>query len=132
MRAYIFAKDFGRDINIPIIYSKVTSSKAYREFINTYLHDGGDIDIEHYNDYFLDKYGIYKTEEEKFRKKSLRHSMYLVNKKDYNTKEETSLYQRLANSLVTGLVTSDAIDEMRTEAIKEMRLERKIAKSKRR
>lgn len=132
MRAYIFAKDFERDINIPIIYSRVTSSKAYREFINTYLHDGGDIDIEHYNDYFLDKYGIYKTEEEKFRKTSLRHSMYLVNKKDYNTKEETSLYQRLADSLVTGLVTSEAIDEMRTEAIKEMRLERKIAKSKRR
>ena len=132
MRAYIFAKDFGRDINIPIIYSRVISSKAYREFINTYIHDGGDIDIEHYNDYFLDKYGIYKTEEEKFRKTSLRHSMYLVNEEDYNTKEETSLYQRLADKLVTGLTNSDALDELGTEAIKEMRIERKINRIKNR
>ena len=58
--------------------------------------------------------------------------MAKTNNLDYNTEEETSLYQRLADKLVTGLTNSDALDEMRTEAVKEMRLERKIAKSKRR
>ena len=55
--------------------------------------------------------------------------MYLVNEEDYNTKEETELYQRLAGSLFNGLTTPEALDELRTEAVKEMRLERKISKS---
>lgn len=130
MRAYIFAKDFGRDICIPVKYSYIESSKAYREFINAYVHDGGSLDMEHYGNYFLDKYSSIIPDDEKFLKSSLRTDMAKTNNIDYNTEEETGLYQRLANNLVTGLVTSEAIDEIRTEAIKEMRLERKINKSK--
>ncbi len=132
MRAYIFAKDFDRDRRIPVKYSYIESSKAYREFINVYVHDGGSLDMKHYGNYFLDKYRPVVKADERFSMEPLRTGMAEINNVDNNTEEEHNLYQRLANNLVNGLVTSDAIDEMRNEAIKEKRLERKIAKSKRR
>ncbi len=124
-RAYIFAKNFGRDVNIPVIYSPISKDKSYREFINTYIKDGGSIDIGCYIQYYYDKY-TEMSKEVQYEKRPLRVNMALSNKSSYNTIEETQLYQRLTDALTPQLLTSDAMDELREDAIKQKRIERKL------
>ena len=124
-RAYIFAKNFGRDVNIPVMYSSLSKDKSYREFINTYVKDGGSLDTECYIGYHYDKYTEI-SKEIQYEKRPLRVNMALSNKSSYNTDEETMLYQRLTDALTPHLLTSDAMDELQKDAIKQKRIERKL------
>jgi hypothetical protein len=56
--------------------------------------------------------------------------MALSNKSSYNTDEETMLYQRLTDALTPQLLTSDAMDELQKDAIKQKRIERKLNRTK--
>lgn len=51
-RAFLFAKDFGRDISIPMQYAVDYSDSGLRSFINEYIKSGGSEDLECYIGYF--------------------------------------------------------------------------------
>jgi len=52
-RAFLFAKEFGRDINIPMQYGGDTTDPYLRNFINEYLKAGGTQDLVCYRNYFM-------------------------------------------------------------------------------
>lgn len=52
-RAFLFAKEFGRDINVPMQYGGDTSDPYLRNFINEYLKAGGTQDLVCYRNYFM-------------------------------------------------------------------------------
>lgn len=51
-RAFLFAREFGRDISIPIVYGVDTSDPGLRQFINAYFKAGGSKDITCFVNYF--------------------------------------------------------------------------------
>lgn len=51
-RAFLFAKEFDRDIDIPMMYGVDRSDPGLRLFINEYIKAGGSKDLECYVDYF--------------------------------------------------------------------------------
>ena len=51
-RAFLFAKEFGRNIDIPMMYAIDCSDPGLRLFINEYLKSGGSKDLECYVNYF--------------------------------------------------------------------------------
>ena len=51
-RAFLFAKEFARNIEIPMIYGIDYSDPGLLNFINTYLEAGGSLDLECYIGYF--------------------------------------------------------------------------------
>ena len=117
-RAYIFAKDFGRDINIPVKYASPENTKSYREFINTYIKDGGSLKIECYDAYYSQK--------EKAITSPLKDVMINSNRYPYNTDEEMNLYQRLVDVLA---LNSDP-EKAEKESVKQLRIERKLNKNR--
>ncbi len=52
-RAFLFAKEFGRDINVPMQYGGDTTDPYLRNFINEYLKAGGTQDLVCYRNYFM-------------------------------------------------------------------------------
>lgn len=51
-RALLFAKEFNRDINIPMMYGVDTSDPNLSDFINKYINIGGSKDLKCYINYF--------------------------------------------------------------------------------
>ena len=51
-RAFLFAKEFGRNIDIPMMYGVDYSDPELRKFMNEYLKSGGSKDLVCYVDYF--------------------------------------------------------------------------------
>jgi len=51
-RAYLFAKDFGRNIDIPIMYGMDSTDPNLKDFLETYLEEDGKEDLECYLNYF--------------------------------------------------------------------------------
>ena len=52
-RAFLFAKEFGRDINVPMQYAADTTDPYLRNFINEYLKAGGSENLVCYTNYFM-------------------------------------------------------------------------------
>lgn len=52
-RGYLFAKEFNRNLDIPMMYAASTYDSKNGELANQYLDDGGNSDLECYNNYFL-------------------------------------------------------------------------------
>ena len=52
-RGYLFAKEFNRNLDIPMMYGASTYDSKNVDFANQYLDDGGNSDLECYNNYFL-------------------------------------------------------------------------------
>lgn len=116
-RAYLFAKEFNRNIDIPMMYAIDRTDPGLRLFINQYIKDGGSKNLECYLDYFSkinvnDKIEIISLQE-------------LISSERY-TPEENELHQRLVNILSS----QTNQDEARKEEIKKLRLERKLEKSR--
>ena len=52
-RGYLFAKEFNRNLDIPMMYGASTYDSKNVDFANQYLDDGGNSDLECYNNYFF-------------------------------------------------------------------------------
>lgn len=95
-RAFMFALDFKRNIDIPIIYGIDYSDPGLREFINEYIKAGGHLDLE-----CLINYGSRKSNNETLKTVTVKEIIKTVwaSAESKYTKEEIDLYQRLVNVL---------------------------------
>lgn len=123
-RGFLFAKEFGRNIDIPMMYAIDRSDPGLRLFINEYIKAGGSKDLVCYIGYFS------RTNKTKKLDKITIQDLILTqnnNAATFYTPEETELHQRMVNAI------SSQIDheEVRTEEVKQLRLQRKLEKSKR-
>jgi len=118
-RALIFAKEFKRDIDIPMICG-IDGSYSNEEFIiNEYLKSGGTIDLVCYVGYYRRK--------SKYENLPTATIKELIQAKNNGySKEKNKLYERLVVSLANNI----NIDELQKEQVNQLRLERKIRKSK--
>jgi len=122
-RGFLFAKEFGRNIDIPMMYAIDHSDPGLRLFMNEYIKAGGSKDLICYVGYFS------RT---KYKKKidtiSIQELILTENNNaaTFYTPEETALHQRMVNAI------SSQIDheEVRKEEVKQLRLQRRLEKSK--
>jgi len=119
-RAYLFAKEFGCNKDIPIKYGVDLDDPGLREFINLYLKDGGNVDLECFTNY--------KTRLNKWERVDTITISELLTDYSYKgfriyTQEEDELHQRLVNVLVN---RSKVVEEQ----IKNKKLIRKLEKVK--
>lgn len=95
-RAFLFAQEFNRNIDIPLIYGINLSDPGLRSFMNAYLKAGGSKDLECYTNYY------YHTKQSEPLKK-IKIQYLIINR--WNdlahkyTEEETKLHQNLVNLL---------------------------------
>ena len=123
-RAFLFAKEFNRNIDIPMIYGIDRSDPGLRLFINEYIKAGGSKDLVCLNGYCLRT-----SKNEKVNTITISE---LIEKQNNNaatfyTPEEDKLHQRLVNVLASQVDQETA----KQEEVKRLRLERKIEKSMR-
>ena len=122
-RGFLFAKEFGRNIDIPMMYAIDHSDPGLRLFMNEYIKAGGSKDLICYVGYFS------RT---KYKKKidTISIQELILNENNnaatFYTPEETALHQRIVNAI------SSQIDneEVRKEEVKQLRLQRRLEKSK--
>lgn len=110
-RAFLFALDFNRNIEIPIQYGYDSSDPHLREFVNEYFKANGSKDIICYTNYF------FKEDEEQYTIENLQDlfpslCLNMVNK---YTQEEQELHQRLVDLLN---------NHTYTESIKKLKLKK--------
>lgn len=129
-RAFLFAKEFGRNIDIPMMYGIDYSDPGLRNFINDYIKAGGSKDLVCYKGYFSRK-----SKNEKLDTISIQDLLLTVsnNAGTFYTPEEDELHQRLVNALFNGINQEELKQkeaEKNKEAVKKLRIERKLEKSK--
>lgn len=95
-RAFLFAKDFQCNIDIPMMYGVDYSDPGLRLFVNEYIKAGGSPDLECYTGYFFYIYSGTAIETVSIRQVLLDCS---YNFKNFYTPEEDSLHQRLVDTL---------------------------------
>lgn len=95
-RAFLFAKEFGRDISIPMMYAIDYSDPGLRLFINEYIKAGGSKDLECLVGYFSKV-----SKDEPLEKVSIQKLLLMLpnNTTSFYTEEEKELHQRLIHSL---------------------------------
>lgn len=95
-RAYLFAKEFKRNLDIPVMYGIDPSDPGLRSFINMYLLDGGNPDLVCYMNY-----GSRKSKYEFLWTCSIRELLIIKgsNAKYLYTPLEKELHQRMVNVL---------------------------------
>ncbi len=123
-RAFLFAKEFRRNIDIPMMYAIDRSDPGLRLLINEYLKIGGSKDLKCYIDYFS------KTSKNDPIATISIQDLILTqrnNAASFYTQEETDLHQRLVNALSSNINQ----EEIRKEKVRQLRLERKLEKSRR-
>lgn len=117
-RAFLFAREFRRNIDIPMMYAADTSDPNLREFINEYLKAGGHTDLTCYENYFC--------RASKWDQVSKITVAELLSIKQSFTKEEQELHERLVNVLASGINQT----ELQHEEVMRLRLKRGLEKSK--
>ncbi len=122
-RGFLFAKEFGRNIDIPMMYAIDRSDPGLRLFINEYIKAGGSKDLMCYVGYFSRINQMKKLETISVQDLILTQNN---NAATFYTPEETALHQKMVNAI------SSQIDreEVRKEKAKQLRLQRKLEKSK--
>lgn len=95
-RALLFAKEFQRDVSIPMIYGVDTFDPGLRNFMNEYFKAGGSKDIMSIRNYFYraSKY-------ENLEKVSMEYLIKIIPDNPHHkyTEEETETHERLVNIL---------------------------------
>lgn len=122
-RAFLFAKEFKRNIDIPMIYAIDYSDPGLRKFINEYLKSGGKKDLICYIGYFDRTSKI-----DELNTTTIEELLKTVNNDCCSkyTEEETVLQEALVRILTSQLEK----EELKKEEIKQLRLQRKLSKSK--
>ncbi len=108
-RAFMFALEFERNFDIPMIYGIDYSDPGLRFFINEYIKVGGNTDLE-----CLINYGSRKKDNEPLRTVTIGEILknHKANSADKYTEEETALHQRLVDCFVNGLpIEEEPIDQ---------------------
>ena len=129
-RAFLFAKEFGRNIDIPMMYGIDYTDPGLRNFINDYIKAGGSKDLVCYRGYFSRK-----SKNEKLDTISIQDLLLTVsnNAVTFYTPEEDELHQRLVNALFNGINQEELKQkeaEKNKETAKRLRIERKLEKSR--
>ncbi len=128
-RAFLFAKEFNRNIDIPMSYEVDRSDPGLRFFINEYLKAGGSKDLVCYIGY-----GLRASKYEKLSTITIQELLMSKNNVAYfYTKEENELHQRLVNVLANLIHQEDLLNEqekVKKEKIQQLRLQRKLEKNK--
>lgn len=103
-RGFLFAKEFGRDINIPMMYAIDYSDPGLRFFINEYIKAGGSKDLECLVEYFSRV-----SKNEPLEKVSIQELILTLpnNTTSFYTEEEKELHQRLIHSLKKASLKKD-------------------------
>ncbi len=122
-RAFLFAKEFGRNIDIPMSYGVDYADPGLRLFMNEYMKAGGSKELVCYVNYF--------SRASKYEKLDTVTMGELIKTRWNNdatryTSEEDALHQRLVNVLATIQVDQEVISK---EEVKRLRLERKLEKA---
>ena len=122
-RGFLFAKEFGRNIDIPMMYAIDRSDPGLRLFINEYIKAGGSKDLICYIGYFSRTNNMKKLDTISIQELILTQNN---NAATFYTPEETALHQRMVNAI------SSQIDreKVRKEEVKQLRLQRKLEKSR--
>lgn len=130
-RALLFAKEFGRNVNIPMQYGVYDSDNYQRALINEYVKMGGSK--------YLKCYVNYKTSNKK-QKLEVKTIEELLESKNLNTKEsytneEKEMHQKLVNVLWNRVdknkLKEEQLEQRKNDA-KRLRLQKKLVKSKNR
>lgn len=129
-RAFLFAKEFGRNIDIPMMYGVDYSDPGLRSFIIEYIKAGGSKDLVCYRGYFSRK-----SKNEKLDTISIQDLLLTVsnNAVTFYTPEEDELHQGLVNALFNGINQEELKQkeaEKNKETAKRLRIERKLEKSR--
>lgn len=127
-RAFLFAKEFGRNIDIPMIYGVDRSDPGLRLFMNEYIKSGGSKDLVCYNGYFsrASKYEELDTI-------TMQELIKTINNDaaTFYTPEEDELHQRLVNALSNRINQDDLSEKQKNiKKVRQLRLQRKLEKSK--
>lgn len=118
-RGFLFAKEFERNIDIPMMYAVDLSDPDLRLFVNEYIKAGGSKDLMCYVGYFSREKKLEKLDIVTIQKLILTRSN---NCATFYTKEETELHQRMVNAISNQI----DYDEVRKEEVKQLRLQRKL------
>ena len=124
-RAFLFAKEFGRSIDIPMMYAVDYSDPGLRLFMNEYIKAGGSKDLKCYVGYFSRT-----SKNEKVYTTTIQDLILTQNNNaaTFYTPEEHELHQRIVNAIASQVDH----EVVRQEEVKQLRLERKLEKSRNR
>ena len=124
-RAFLFAKEFGRSIDIPMMYAVDYSDPGLRLFMNEYIKAGGSKDLKCYVGYFSRA-----RKNEKVYTTTIQDLILTQNNNAATiyTPEEHELHQRIVNAIASQVDH----EVVRQEEVKQLRLERKLEKSRNR
>lgn len=117
-RGFLFAKEFKRNIDIPMMYGVDTADPDLRRFTNEYLKAGGSKELVCYENYF--------SREDDYQPLLTTTVSKILDITDY-TEEENGLQQRLVNILSSQINP----ESLKKEKVKQLRIERKLEKSRR-
>lgn len=122
-RAFLFAKEFGRNIDIPMMYAVDRSDPGLRLFMNEYIKSGGSKDLECYVGYFSRA-----SKKEKLDTVTIQDLILTLwnDAATFYTPEEDELHQRLVNAIASQVEQ----EVVKQEEVKRLRLERKLEKSR--
>lgn len=122
-RAFLFAKEFGRNIDIPMMYAIDRYDPGLRLFMNEYIKSGGSKDLECYVGYFSRA-----SKKEKLDTVTIQDLILTLwnNAATFYTPEEDELHQRLVNAIASQVDQ----ETVKQEEVKRLRLERKLEKSR--
>ena len=122
-RAFLFAKEFGRNIDIPMMYAVDRSDPGLRLFMNEYIKSGGSKDLECYVGYFSRA-----SKQEKLDTVTIQDLILTLwnDAATFYTPEEDELHQRLVNAIASQVEQ----EVVKQEEVKRLRLERKLEKSR--
>lgn len=128
-RAFIFAKEFGRNIDIPMAYGVDRSDPGLRLFMNEYIKAGGSKNLVCYIGY-----GSRASKYEKLPTITIQELIMTQNNNaaTFYTPEE-ELHQRLVNAISNRINQDDLSEEqenIKKEEVRQLRLQRKLKKSK--
>ena len=131
-RAFLFAKEFGRNIDIPMMYAvdRAVSDCKLRSFINEYIKAGGSKDLVCYIGY-----GSRKSKYEKLPTITIQELIMTQNNAvpRFYTPEEDELHKRLVNALVSNINQDELSKEqekLKKEEVEQLRLQKKLEKSR--